>query len=93
MGNVEAAALIIGIVMPVILTLLKQVGWPPKVNFIIALVACAGAGVLTAWASGMFTGTAVIVAIATIFSIAQVEYRLFFNDLEAKLNEKTSIVK
>ena len=93
MGNVEAAALIIGIVMPLLITLLKQTGWSGKVNMIVAIVACAGAGVLTAWASGLFTGTAIIVAIATIFSIAQVEYRLFFNNLEAKLNETTSIVK
>ncbi len=95
MGKVEAAALIVGIVMPLLVTLLKQAGWPKKVNFAIALVACAGAGVLTAWASGLFTGTAVIVAIATIFTIAQTEYRLFFagTEIEQLLNYKSSIVK
>lgn len=95
MGKVEAAALIIGIVMPLLITLLKQMGWTGKVNMIIAIVACAAAGGLTAWVSGLFTGTAVIVAIATIFSIAQAEYRLFWKgtDTEKLLNYRTSIAK
>lgn len=95
MGKTEAAAIIVGIVMPLLITLVKQFGWPAKVNFIIALVSCAGAGVLTAWAFGLFTGTAVIVAIATIFTVAQAEYRLFWQGTQTEelVNLKTSFVK
>lgn len=95
MGKVEAAAFIVGIIMPLLVTLLKQSGLSQRVNLVIALIACAGAGVLTAYAAGLFTGTAVIVAIATVFSVASAEYGLFFRNTatEAKVNNATSIVK
>lgn len=95
MTNVEAAALIVGIAMPALVSILKQAGLSRRWNLLIAIVACVGAGVLTAYATGQLTGSAVIVATAIVFSVAQATYQAFWKgtDAERLLNESTSIVK
>jgi cell division protein FtsL len=94
MGKVEAAALIVGILMPLLVSVLKQAGLPRQVNLLIALAACAGAGVLTAYATGQLTGQAIIVSVAIIFSAAQVAYQAYWRDskLVEWIDGKTTVV-
>lgn len=95
MGNVEAMALIVGVVMPLIVTLVKQSGLDRRWNQLIAIVACALAGAGTAWATGQFTGTTVVAAIAIVLATAQVNYNLLWRDTKTEevLNLVTSIKK
>ncbi len=94
MGATEAAALIVGIVMPLLVAVVRQAGLPRWANTLIALAACGGAGMLTAWATGELTGQAVIVSIAIVFSAAQAAYQLYWRDskLVAWIDGKTTIV-
>jgi len=78
MGNAEAAALIVGILMPLLISVVHQAGLSRRVNTIIALAACGGAGVLTAWGAGQLTGQAVVVSIALVFSAAQLAYQMYW---------------
>jgi len=95
MGTTEAAAAIVGIVMPLLVAVVRQAGWPRQVNVAIALAACAGAGVLTAWASGQLTGQAVVVSAAIVFGAAQVAYQAYWRDsrLLGAIDERTTVVR
>lgn len=94
MGKVEAAALIVGVLMPLLVAVLRQVGLPRQVNVLLALAVCAGAGVLTAYASGAFTGQAVVVSIALVFAAAQAAYQMYWRDskLVEWIDGKTTVV-
>jgi predicted ABC-type exoprotein transport system permease subunit len=94
MGKTEAAALIVGVLMPLLVNVLKQAGLPRRWNLLIALAACAGAGAVTSWATGQLTGEAVVVSIAIVFSAAQAAYQMYFRDskLVEWIDGKTTIV-
>lgn len=94
MGTVEAASIIVGIVMPLLVAVVHQAGWPRRANLAIALLSCAGAGVLTAWAAGQLSGQEVVVAIAFVFSAAQMAYQGFWRDSTAVewIDSKTTVV-
>jgi hypothetical protein len=94
MTKTQAVAAIVGILMPLLVAILKQTGFPKWANSIIAVLACAGAGVLTALATGQLKTGAALVAIATIFTVAQVEYLAFFKGTGLdSLADFTSIIK
>jgi len=95
MGTVEAAAVIVGILMPLLVAVIRQAGLPRQANLAIALTACAGAGVLTAWAAGQLTGQAVVVAVAIVFSAAQAAYQAYWRGsrLLGAIDERTTVVR
>lgn len=95
MTKMTAAAAIVGIVLPPVVSFLKQAGFPKWANSLIAAIVCAGAGVITAYAMGQFTGYPVVIAIATVLTVAQVEYLGFWqgSGVEDTFNTMTSIVK
>ncbi len=100
MGKMEAAALILGVLMPLLAAVLHQVRWPRKVNAAIIIAACAGAGVLTAWAAGQlnwqaFTVEAVVVSVAIVIAAAQSAYQLYFrgSKLVEWIDAKTTYVE
>lgn len=95
MTKMTAAAAIVGIVLPLVVSFLKQAGFPKWLNSLIAAIVCAGAGVITAYAMGQFTAVSVMVAIATVLTVAQATYLGFWqgSGVEDKLNIMTSIVK
>lgn len=95
MTKMQAVAAIVGIVLPLVVSFLKQAGLQKWANSLIAAVVCAGAGVLTAYVMGQFTTGPILVAVATVFTVAQAEYLAFWqgSGVEAKYTEITSIVK
>ena len=95
MGTVEAASIIVGIVMPLLVAVVHQAGWPRRANLAIALLSCAGAGVLTAWAAGQLSGQEVVVAVAIVFSAAQAAYQAYWRDsrLLGAIDERTTVVR
>lgn len=95
MSNTQAIALIVGIAMPFVITILKQVGFPKWANLLIAAVSCIAAGVLTAWAAGQLNAANVVGAIAAVFIAAQATYAAYWKntDTDDALNAATSIFK
>ena len=91
----EAISLIVGIVMPLIITIIKQAGLERWVNFAITIIVCAIAGGLTAWACGRLDPANVLGSIAAVFAASQAVYAAYWkgSDIEAEVNEKTSIIK
>jgi ABC-type uncharacterized transport system permease subunit len=95
MSNTQTAALIVGTLMPFLITVVKQAGLPRWGNLLISVAACTGAGVLTAWAAGTFKTADVLSAVMVVFVAAQAVYAAYWRnvDLEPKLNDATSIIK
>jgi MFS-type transporter involved in bile tolerance (Atg22 family) len=98
LGNAEAAALIIGVLMPFLVTVVKQIGWPKVVSMLITVVLCGGAGTLTVWSTGGFSDFQVanlLIIIASIFVASQACYAAFWKNTttENKVNIATSIKK
>ena len=93
MGNTEVVSLAVGALIPFIITILKQVKLPRSANLAIAAIVCAGAGAITAWATGSLTSVPILTAMATVFIAAQAVYAAYWKDApaEAKLNQLTSI--
>jgi membrane associated rhomboid family serine protease len=95
MDNPEAISLIVGIVMPLVITIIKQAGLERWVNFAITILVCAAAGTLTAWACGQLNPANILGSIAAVFAASQAVYAAYWkgSDVESEVNEKTSIIK
>ena len=96
--NAAAAALIIGALMPFLVTFLKQAGWPKWANMIVTILACGLAGAVTVWATGGFDNFAVgnlLIIIAAVFVASQACYAAYWKNTptEAAIDVKTSIIK
>jgi len=98
MTNMQAAALIVGVLMPLVVTFLKQSGLTRNWNIAITIAACAAAGALTVWATGGFVGfklANLLGSIAIVFVASQAAYQAYWKGTgtEAILNIKSSIIK
>ncbi len=98
MSNMQAAALIVGILMPFVVTLLKQSGLTKTWNIAITIVSCAAAGAITVWATGGFNHLKVmnlLGVIAAVFIASQAAYQAYWKgtSTEAWINIKSSIIK
>jgi len=91
----QAAAVIIGLMMPFLITVLKQSGINRWWNLAIAVITCAGAGTLTVWASGNLTAANILGTIGLVFVAAQTAYIAYWKGTSAEqaLNQLTSIIK
>ena len=91
--TVIAAA--IGVLMPVIITIVKQAGLNRWLNLLITVGACAIAGFLTVLARGELTAANVGTAIVAVFVAAEAVYAAFWKDagIESVLNNLTSLIK
>lgn len=94
-SNTETIALVIGIVMPLLVTVVKQAGLNKWLNLLICVVACGIAGFVTVWARGELQWGNALAAIATVFVAAQAVYGAFWRwmDIEGIINDKTSLIK
>jgi len=97
MDRVTAAALIIGTLIPFIISLIKQAKLPRWANFVVTVAVCTGAGLLTMYAAGQLSWASwsapnLLVTIGLIFAASQAVYGAFWRDspVEAPINEKTS---
>jgi 4-amino-4-deoxy-L-arabinose transferase-like glycosyltransferase len=95
MTKMEAVAAIVGVLMPFLVVVLNQAKFPKWANSLIAIAACAGGGILTAYAMNLWSWTTILVAMATVFTVAQAEYLAFWQNSkpEAVVNTATSVVK
>lgn len=95
MSNTEAIAILVGALMPVIITIVKQAGLNRWWNLVITILACAVAGTLTVWARGELAWSNLAVVSATIFVASQAIYAAFWRSTpsESTLNDATSLVK
>jgi len=95
MTKTQSVALIIGLAMPFLITVIKQAGLNKWWNLGIAVAACAIAGTLTVWAGGNLTAVNILGTIGLVFVAAQAAYTAYWKgtSAEAALNEATSIVK
>ena len=96
MTKTQMAALIVGILMPFLVTVLKQHGLSRTWNLVIAIAACAVAGVVVVWAAGTaFTWANVVGIIGLVFTAAQGFYAAYWRNspAEAIINLKTSLKK
>jgi hypothetical protein len=94
-ANTAAIVALVGILMPIIIAIVKQVRWPWWANLIVAIIACGIAGVVTVWARGELTWQTAPIAVAAVFIAAQATYNTFWasSGIETKINDLTSIVK
>jgi len=85
----------IGVLMPFLITLVKQWGLSKRWNLLIAIGSCALAGFLTVLAAGNVNWADWGAAALAVFGASQAVYVAFWKDsgTEAALNIKTSIIK
>ena len=98
MSNIVAASLIVGSLMPFVVTFIKQSGFSKATNLIITILTCGIAGTLTVWATGGFDNFVLanlLGVIAAVFVASQAVYAAFWGNttIEPVLNKKTSFVK
>jgi len=95
MNTSQAIAAIVGLLMPIIITIVKQAGFSRTANFAIAVASCVIAGGLTAWATGKLTPANIVGDIAIVLTASQAIYASFWKDsgVESKLNDLTSVKK
>ena len=85
----------IGIFMPVIISVVKQVGLNKWWNFLISILSCGLAGFLTVLAAGQLNATDFAAAAVAVFVASQAVYAAFWKDsgLNQIIDYYTSIVK
>ena len=98
MTNTQALALLVGVIMPLAVTFLKQSGLTRNWNTLITVVACGLAGAATVWVTGGFNNFKVmnlLGVIAAVYVASQAAYMAYWKGTgtEATLNIKTSIIK
>ena len=78
--NSEAWAVIVGILMPLVISWLKDVSWPDRAKFYFSVGLCIVAGGLTSLFAGqlVFSWQNAVVDIAIVFLAAQVFYKGWF---------------
>jgi len=83
------SGLLTSLVLPVVISWLKQDTWPKLYRFILSIVVSALAGILVAYGNGEldFSARPVLIVIA-IITATQLQWRLYFKDtgLEEVIN-------
>jgi len=95
MTNAAAASLILGCIMPFIVSIVKQINFPKWANWTITLLLCSVMGTVTVWITGGFDNFHIgnlLVVIAGIFVSSQAAYSAYWKGTvtEEKLNALTS---
>jgi len=95
MDNTQTIALLIGALMPFIITLVKQSGLNRWWNLLIAVASCGIAGTLTVWARGELQWGNWLAVVGVVFVASQAVYAAFWKDsgVETKIDELSSIIK
>lgn len=95
MDNTTTIALLIGALMPIIISLIKQANLNRWWNLVIALVSCGVAGFVTVWVRGELQAGNLLATIAIVFTAAQAAYASFWRDstVETKLSSLFNISK
>jgi len=94
MTKTAAVAAIVGVLIPFVISILKQAKLPRWANMLITIIVCAGAGLLTVYAVGdlSFTPSNILVTIGLVFVASQAVYASYWREspVEPIINEATS---
>lgn len=82
---------IVAFFAPVVLNLIIQSGWSKRVQSIVAFLASAVIGIVSAFFSGTFTGVGLVTGILIAFVVTIAAYKGFWKNVTPELKEKTSI--
>ena len=78
MSNLEMWALIVGFVLPPVLSVVQQSSWSPRLRAVMAFIACALAGAGVAYFQGDLTGRRFVEAGLVVLVTALATYRNFW---------------
>lgn len=89
-----AIAALVGLVLPMVITIVKQAGLPRWANLIIAIGSCIIAGTVTVWARGQLDWANWTVAVSAVITASQAAYAAYWRDSGIEgLNVITSLKK
>ena len=89
MTKTQLIAIVVGALMPLLISFVKQKSFPRWANMLIAIGACIAAGVVTAWANEqLYWGVDLWTTIGIVFVAAQATYAAYWRDsgVETLLN-------
>ena len=75
MTNLQMWALLVGFLMPLLISALQRSTWPNPLRALIAFLACAVAGLVTAWLGGDFNTTDIVSAVLVVLTTALATYK------------------
>ena len=92
MSNLEMWALVVGFLLPPVLSILMQSGWSQPVQAFVAFVACAVAGAGTAYFQGDLTGRRFVEAGLVVLVTTIATYKGFWKPtrISPTIEEATS---
>lgn len=91
-SNLALWTSIVSFFAPVVLDLILQSGWSKRAQSLVAFLASAVIGTVTAYFSGAFTGATVVTAILLAFVVTISAYQGFWKRVAPDLKEATSVV-
>ena len=82
MDNSQAVSVLVGIVLPFLISWLKQSDWDHKGKFLVAVVVSVIAGFATSWAAGnlIWAWEKALIDAAIVISVSQGFYKLILED-------------
>lgn len=89
-GNLALWTSIVAFFAPTVLDLIIQSGWSPRVQAIVAFLASAIIGTVTAYFSGAFTGVGIVTGILLAFVVTISAYKGFWKQVTPNLKDATS---
>lgn len=90
-GNLALWTSIVAFFAPVVLDLIIQSGWSKRIQSLVAFLASAVIGVVSAFFSGAFTGVGVVTGILLAFVVTTTAYKGFWKQVTPELKDKTSV--
>jgi ribose/xylose/arabinose/galactoside ABC-type transport system permease subunit len=90
-SNLALWTSIVAFFAPVVLDLIIQSGWSARVQAIVAFLASALIGTLTAFFSGAFNGVGIVTGILLAFVVTISAYKGFWKPVAPNLKEATSV--
>jgi len=78
MSDMEAWAIIVGLVAPVISALLKQQGWKKEINTAICFAVALILGLGNVWFAGELEGKTMVIGVALTVAASFTAYKTFF---------------
>jgi len=90
-SNLALWTSIVAFFAPVVLDLIIQSGWTPRVQAIVAFIASAIIGTATAFFSGAFNGVGIVTGILLAFVVTISAYKGFWKPVAPNLKAATSV--
>lgn len=92
-SNLALWTAIVSFFSPVVLDLIIQSGWSNRIQSIVAFLASAVIGIVTAFFSGAFTGVGIVTGILLSFVVTITAYKGFWKQVTPELKDKTTVTQ